>query len=582
LILTQRPHRRSTFEVDAKAGSLLPFWRGLNHERVSGQRPNGQQGRKRREIILVRTFSQGVPSDALVTGPMARVSVFVEMLRARPALLFWAATLGQASAWILVPTLFYGAPPGLLPLVLEIGHGWPLGSAFGPPLANWAAELAFDLAGHRVFGIYVLSQLCVVVTFWAVWALGRSIVGSQHAVIAVLLMTGITAFSVPMVAFGPSVLATPLTALALLHYWRAVGLAQRHNWFYLGLDLGLLLLTTYAGLSLIALIALFSILNPRARAAFATLEPWIAGMILIALAFPHLIWIDRVGQSPPSLAAMAQGLLAPRRVLDGLTVIAWILMFHAGFLALLIVAVGVNSDPRSLAPAFVRAPVDSFAKSFIYFFACLPALVSTAVSIALERSIPVGGVAPLVVLSGLAFVTAFGDVIRLHRQGVLWRLWLALLLLPPAAAVAGVVVLPWLGIGLEANRPASAMARFFTDAFRHRTGHPLSIVVGDGEIGPLVAMASSDRPQLLLADQPQFTAFVTDAEIRAKGAILVWALSGAAPTPPPAISARFPDVVVEVPQSFERPVQGRLPLYRVGWAMLRPGGQSGPVGPAGR
>jgi 4-amino-4-deoxy-L-arabinose transferase-like glycosyltransferase len=288
---------------------------------------------------------------------MARVSVFVEMLRARPALLFWVAALAQASAWIMVPSLFYGAPPGMLPLVLEIGHGWPLGSAFGPPLANWAAELAFDLAGHRVFGIYVLSQLCVVVTFWAVWTLGRSIVGSRHAVIAVLLMTGITAFSVPMVAFGPSVLATPLTALALLHYWRAVGQALRHNWFYLGIDLGLLMLTTYAGLILLVLIGLFAILNPRARAAFATLEPWIAGMILIAFAFPHLLWIDRVGQSPPPLAAMAQGLLDPRRVLDGLEVIVWILMFHAGLLALVVVAVGVTRDPRSTAPAFTRPPV---------------------------------------------------------------------------------------------------------------------------------------------------------------------------------------------------------------------------------
>ena len=531
----------------------------------------------------MRTFSQGVPSDALASGPMPRVSVFVEMLRARPALLFWAATIGQASAWILVPTLFYGAPPGMLPLVLEIGHGWPLGSAFGPPLANWAAELAFDLAGHHVFGIYVLSQLCVVVTFWAVWALGRSIVGSQHAVIAVLLMTGITAFSVPMVAFGPSVLATPLTALALLHYWRAVGQASRHNWFYLGVDLGLLTLTTYAGLILVALIGLFAVINPRARAAFATVEPWIAGMIVIALAFPHLIWIDRVEQSLPSLAAMAHGLLEPRRVLDGLAVIGWILMFHAGFLALVIVAVGIHGDPRSLAPAFARAPVGDFAKSFIYFFACLPALVSTVVSMTLQRPTPVGGVAPLVVLSGLAVVTAFGDVIRLHRQGVLWRLWVALLVLPPTAAIAAVVMLPWtLGIGLEANRPANAMARFFTDAFRHRTGHPLSIVVGDAEIGPLVAMASPDRPRLLLADQPQFTPFVTDADIRAKGAILVWALSGAAPAPPPAISARFPDLVVEVPQSFERPVQGRLPLYRVGWAMLRPGAPSGPPGPPAR
>ena len=102
------------------------------------------------------------------------------------------------------------------------------------------------------------------------------------------------------------------------------------------------------------------------------------------------------------------------------------------------------------------------------------------------------------------------------------------------------------------------------------------------EVGPLVAIASSDRPRLLLADRPQDTPSVTAAEIRAKGAILVWALSGVAPTPPAAISTRFPQIVVEVPQSFERPIQGRLPRYRVGWAMLRPGGQPEPAAPAAR
>jgi len=530
----------------------------------------------------VRTFGQSVALRAVAAGPMLRVAVFVEALRAQPAAVFWAATLAQASVWILVPALFYGAPPGALALVVEVGHDWSLGSAFGPPLANWVAELAFELAGHRVIGTYVLSQLCVVVTFWAVWTLGRSVVGPQHAAIAVLLMIGMTAFSVPMVAFGPSVLATPLTALALLHYWRAVGQASRRHWFYLGVDLGLLVLTTYAGVLLLGLIGVFAITNSRVRAAFVALEPWIGGMILVAIVFPHLIWVDRVGQSLPPLTAMAQALFEPKRVLGWLAAAAWILMSHAGLLALAVVASGMTGDRSSAVPAFKRAAVDPFAKRFIYFFACLPALASTLVSVALGRSTPVVGVAPWVVLSGLAVVTASGDVIRVHRQGVLWRLWVALLLIPPAAAIAAVVVLPWtLGIGLDVDRPASAIAQFFADTFRHRTGQPLSIVVGDAEVGPLVALAST-RPRLLLVDRPRLTPLVTDAEIRAKGAIFVWALDRTTTAPPPAISTRFPDIVVEVPQSFERPIQGRLPLYRVGWAMLRPGGRAERTGPAAR
>ena len=39
-------------------------------------------------------------------------------------------------------------------------------------------------------------------------------------------------------------------------------------------------------------------------------------------------------------------------------------------------------------------------------------------------------------------------------------------------------------------------------------------------------------------------------------------------TPPPDIKARFPHIVPELPQGFERPVQGRLPLVRIGWALM--------------
>src|SRR5437868_13420109 len=99
--------------------------------------------------------------------PMFRVLLILEALRARPALMFWVAALAQGTLWTLVPSLFYAAPPGDVPLVLAVGSEWLLGSPYGPPLAYWLANIAFDLAG--IVGVYLLSQLCVVVTFWAVF-----------------------------------------------------------------------------------------------------------------------------------------------------------------------------------------------------------------------------------------------------------------------------------------------------------------------------------------------------------------------------------------------------------------------------
>src|SRR5436190_17179666 len=110
-------------------------------------------------------------------APMFHVSLILEALRARPAVMFWVAALAQGALWTLVPALFYAAPPGEVPLVLAVGNEWVLGSPYGPPLAYWVADIAFRIAGG-VLGLYVFSQICVVITYWAVFTLGRRIVGT--------------------------------------------------------------------------------------------------------------------------------------------------------------------------------------------------------------------------------------------------------------------------------------------------------------------------------------------------------------------------------------------------------------------
>ncbi|MGA2124676.1 MAG: glycosyltransferase family 39 protein [Xanthobacteraceae bacterium] len=502
---------------------------------------------------------------------MRYISLLVEALRARPAAMFWTATLSQALLWTLVPVIFYAAPPGDLPLVLAIGHHWPLGSALGPPLANWLGELAFDLAGGRLTGVYLLSQGCVIVTFWAVFALGRSIVGTRHAVMAVLLMVGILSFSVPTPDFGPAVLAMPLAALALLHTWRAVAEGRRRYWLALGIDLGLLLLTIYAGLILVALIIGFIAATPRGRAAVGNVDAWAAGMIAVLIVFPHLIWLETSGAAAwPDLGAIGHLLGFDGHLFGWVKLIALVLAAHGLMLVLVMVAGGVGKPAKDTAPAFERHAPDPLAPTFVHTFALAPAVTATLVAALLGQKIPAGGIGWIVVLSGLAAVLAAGNVIRLHRERFVGVVWLGLLLAPAVAVMAGATVLPLAGMDLEIAQPVSAMAQFFTESFRRRTGKPLQVVVGDVRLAGAVALASPDRPSLFAAASPGLTPWVSDADIRRKGAVLLWPATDSAGHPPDAIKSRFPDIVPELPRSFQRSVQGRLPLLRIGWAVIRP------------
>src|SRR5205085_7632443 len=236
--------------------------------------------------------------------------------------------------------LFYAAPPGEVPLVLAVGHEWILGSPYGPPLAYWLGEIAFTLAGG-VVGLYVLSQLCVIVMYWAVFALGRRIVGTAHAAVAILLMAGISLFTVPTVNFGPSVLAMPLTALTLLFGYRALAENWRGDWLALGIALGLLLLTTYAGLILLALMTIFVAATARGRSRLHSIGPWAAVALMVLINFPHLYWLEQSGFSPLSILRELPGLLfGERPLMGGINLLVLLAFSHAGLIVLVLVAGG--------------------------------------------------------------------------------------------------------------------------------------------------------------------------------------------------------------------------------------------------
>src|SRR5436305_2005482 len=86
---------------------------------------------------------------------MVSMSLFVELLRTRPRMLFWTMAVLQAVLWTLVPALFYAAPPGHLLLVL---------------LAVYTAATAFGRAQVETVGPWVAGIAMTAVLFpYLIW-----------------------------------------------------------------------------------------------------------------------------------------------------------------------------------------------------------------------------------------------------------------------------------------------------------------------------------------------------------------------------------------------------------------------------
>jgi hypothetical protein len=500
---------------------------------------------------------------------MPFIALIVEFLRARPTALVVAAILAQATLWTLLPTIFYASPPGDLAQVLAVGHEWQIGSWLGAPLAPWLGEIAFRAAGW--FGVYLLAQFCVAAALWIVFLLGRILLGATFAAMAVLLLAGVLALSVPTPDFGPAVLALPLTAGALLAYWRALTDRRAALWLALGVLLGLLTLTSYWAILLMALLALFTVATPEGRAALRDVDPWAATALALVIPFPHIGWLYRTGfktlQSVvPTTLTTASGSLLQWPVMLAAAAVA-----HLGFALLVPTASAAGAERQAQVPELDRAPLSPLARRFAVFFALAPILLGTFALAACARPLAEAWSGYLMLMSGIGLLAFVPAPLKIFRQHLLGPVWLAVLLAPPVVIAGTILILPWTStIELKTQEPAAAMAGFLTDSFHRRVGQKLEIVIGDTRETYLIAAASHDRPSVVSAEQANRTPWVSDADIARKGAVAVWPMQGNSAEPPAAIRSRFPTLVAEVPQSFQRPIQGLLPTYRIGWGVIRP------------
>src|SRR6478609_2950423 len=290
---------------------------------------------------------------------MRFTSLVVELIRARPRLVVWVVVLTQAALWLIVPALLYRSPPGDLATIIAFGREYQVGTDLGPPLAFWLADIAFRVVGGHIFGVYLLAQLCSIVTFWAIFLLGRAVVGAQHAVLAVLLTMTIVAFSSPGLEFGPLVLARPLWALLLLHSWQLIGQNRRNAWFAWSIEAGLLLLTTSAAPGLLLLLAGFAVATPRGRRVLMSLDPLYALLVIVVLVLPYLIWLlraDALAMPPwPAISDLGARAMQWGWLLGGLVLTA------SAVVLLVILNSGWFARGAGEAPIIYRPPVDPLA-----------------------------------------------------------------------------------------------------------------------------------------------------------------------------------------------------------------------------
>jgi hypothetical protein len=293
-------------------------------------------------------------------------------------------------------------------------------------------------------------------------------------------------------------------------------------------------------------------------------------LVIVVLVLPYLIWLiraDTLALPPWPDIADLKG-----RALRWATLLGGLLLAVSGILVLVALNSGWFARKPEDAPIIFRPPVDPLARDFVCFFAIAPALAGSLIAGLFNFDNVVGGTGIALLMSGLAVIVVTGDLIQLRRQRLLRSVWALIVIAPALATIAVTLFLPWTGSDeVSTSMPGRAIADFFGDSFERRTNQRLRAVTGDPQLATLISLYKG-RPHLFLGATPERTPWLTLAKFNETGGVVVWRASDTSGTAPAELAQRFPGLVPEVPRVFEWLVNGRQPLLRIGWAIVRPKG----------
>ena len=107
-------------------------------------------------------------------------------------------------------------------------------------------EIFYKIFGAQDWAYYLLSQIFVVISFFVVWKFSVDFFQNKiHGLISVLLLEGIYFYNFTSPEFNVNVCQLPLWSLSIFFAWRCFKNDKTLDYVYLGLLMGLGILSKY-------------------------------------------------------------------------------------------------------------------------------------------------------------------------------------------------------------------------------------------------------------------------------------------------------------------------------------------------
>ena len=204
--------------------------------------------------------------------------------------LFYIFIITHLIIWTLVPTLTNNNLP--LDTIEALAWGSNLDWGFNkhPPMSAFLPEVFYQIFGNQDWAYYFLSQICVIISFFAIFKFAEDFFENKiFCLLSVLLLEGIYFYNFTTPEFNVNVCLMPFWALTVLYLWKGCKDNKIIDWFLLGLFAGFGFLSKYLFVYLGLAIDIFLIyMIYKKKIDFKCMISIISFFIVL---IPHLIWL---------------------------------------------------------------------------------------------------------------------------------------------------------------------------------------------------------------------------------------------------------------------------------------------------
>ena len=192
--------------------------------------------------------------------------------------------------WTLVPSFSNINLP--LDTIEALAWGSNLDWGFNkhPPMSAFLVEIFYKIFGSQDWAYYLLSQICLIISFVAVFKFAEEIFKDKiFCLLSVLLLEGIYFYNFTTPEFNVNVCQLPFWALSVLYCWKGIKYNKTIDWLLFGALTAFGVLSKYLFIYVgIAFDIFIFYMIIKKKIDFKCLVSIIPFFIIL---FPHLIWL---------------------------------------------------------------------------------------------------------------------------------------------------------------------------------------------------------------------------------------------------------------------------------------------------